>query len=65
MLLTIAIVFDWQFGSLDVSTAFLQSEKLDRAVFVVPPSTWFETDEGKSARKKLGPYLVWKLLRPL
>ena len=35
--LSIAEVFNWEIVSLDVKTAFLQSDKLNRDVFIRPP----------------------------
>ncbi|HIG85417.1 MAG TPA: hypothetical protein EYQ25_00045 [Planctomycetes bacterium] len=64
MLLTLATAFGWDFGSMDVSTAFLQSETMTREVYVVPPKEWLESPEGRAAVLKFG-VVLWLLLRPL
>ena len=51
--LTIAAMKKWKCSSLDVKSAFLQSHKLDRTVYLSPP---------KDIRKK---NIVWKINKPI
>ena len=50
---TLAASFNWKLESLDITSAFLQSDKIDRDVFIKPPAM-FRTNG-----------LVWKLKKPL
>lgn len=54
ILLAIASSFGWKVKSLDIKSAFLQGEQLDREVFIVPPK---EADVSEG--------YVWKLKRCL
>ena len=49
----VAMAHGWTFQSLDVKAAFLQSNSLDRVVYIKPP---------RDIRK---PGIIWKLLKPL
>ena len=51
--LTIVGMLGWQSGSLDVKSAFLQSHRLDRSVYMLPP---------KDIRKN---GMVWKITKPI
>ena len=53
MVYTLAAQYGWEVVMSDVTSAFLQSDKLDREVYVVPPSDM----------RKLG--VVWKLYKPM
>lgn len=51
--LTLCSTMRWNINSMDIKAAFLQSEKIDRTVFVRPPKSI----------KKTG--IIWLLLKPL
>ena len=44
MLLGIAVANDWNVNSLDVKAAFLQGNKIERDLFVMPPKEYRKTD---------------------
>ena len=51
--MTIAAQYGWRLKTCDVTSAFLQSDNLDRNIYVVPPK---EANEGEN---------VWKLIKPM
>ena len=53
IILTIATMKKWKCSSLDVKSAFLQSHKLDRTVYLNPP---------KDIRKK---NIIWRIKKPI
>ena len=53
LFLTITAMFKWQVKSLDIKAAFLQSEQIDREIFLRPPRDI----------KKQG--IIWRLKKPL
>ena len=54
-----AVEKGWKAFSLDVSAAFLQGDRIDRRVYVIPPKEFVST------RPKRQEPILWKLIRPL
>ncbi|MCH2677777.1 MAG: hypothetical protein MKZ73_05895, partial [Alphaproteobacteria bacterium] len=54
VLFSLSPIMQWDFGNIDVSRAFFQSNKLERDVYMKPPPG-AETD----------PEIVWKALKPI